>query len=56
MKTFHEWLEEKGVLEESIFTCQKCNSQINISGVSEPEKIHCKKCGGEMSKVSAKAA
>ena len=55
MHTFSEWVKHR-LLEELTFACQKCGSTLSISGVSEPDKIHCKKCGGEMTKASAKAA
>ena len=59
MKTFTEWLTEKGIVLESKFVCTNpdCKKVCDISGVSEPEKMRCKTCGSEMRKEQvAKAA
>ena len=58
MKTFAEWLEEKGIVLESRFVCTNpdCKHALSSSGVSEPEKIRCQKCGSEMRREVAKAA
>jgi hypothetical protein len=62
MNTFLEWLDEKGIVLESVMVCPKCGAKAVTDYGRGPEKVKCRACREagrgevEMSKQAERAA